>query len=84
MQKMWVVYRDQPGQCRMYFCGIGLDFSSDYGACACWRDRRDADMAAREIEDMPRPVNAGAGWTFGTVCVDMAEAEPTQYVPKYA
>jgi hypothetical protein len=81
--KMWVVYRDQPGHCRMYFCGVGLDFSSTPNACACWGDRRDADRAARELSEClepPAPVMPDH-WVFGTVCVDMPEADPTQYVP---
>lgn len=76
---MWVVYRDVPGIGRMFYTGCGADFSSTGDRAACWQDRRDADMVRHELEFLPRPVNADS-WKFGTACIAMREADPTQYV----
>lgn len=76
---MWTTFRDQKGNCRMYFCGNG-DWSSEKTRAACWHDRRDASAVADEyLATTPGPVSAT--YTYGEEFVRLPAANPKQIVP---
>lgn len=79
---MWVVYREQKGHCRMYWCGGDWAGPRPLSA-ACWSDRRDAFRVADDLLDAyPGPVDAP--YIYGEECVDVVVADPAQYIPTCA